>query len=222
MTAQSTQTSQAVPVKLIPGNLQTLNDWNELEHPVVAIDLGFARQDATCGFAFTPDHLFEGLKNPCTRQFGQSVQHLRALFERENAPQKIAIILEAPLSTAWSQHGNPDFRSPLEDGPPERPWYRQPAAVVLTAAFYLLRKALEGQESPKCVELHVFEGFITGDFAGRTHRRDAHNLLRAFLARTGTIGPGGRWESILPLVQVSAPVHPPLIIRVDEADYVQN
>lgn len=113
-------------------------------------DLGFARQAKTCGF-LRGDGRAEAVTFAVLR--GRLVS---AATEAGAGP--LNLLLEAPLSVAFTKDGNPTGRSMEKRPEGTRFWYLGLGCAVLVAATYLL-KAIASAEVRR--EIRLFEGFVS-------------------------------------------------------------
>ena len=146
------------------------------------VDMGFSSMDRSCG-------VWNGTGEPDVITFGELVK-LAAREAQEAGPQPLNLLLEAPLSVAFQQNGNPTRRSCDSQGGEFRDWYVNAGATTLIAAGYLLR-ALNGCQRQRNVRL--FEGFVSfkssqagpRSKAGRVaaHKKDVLKLKNAVWTR---------------------------------------
>lgn len=114
------------------------------------VDLGFARTSRSCGLL-----LDDGAPSELTFAHLVSQVLLRAEM-REERP--LCLLLEAPLSVAFTASGNPTGRVPEKRGSQTRYWYAGLGTVVMTAATYLLRSVVSHQPTR---DVLLFEGFAS-------------------------------------------------------------
>jgi hypothetical protein len=131
------------------------------------IDIGFASRSKSCG-------LLIGDGQPLETTFGRLKSMVGELALTAGPP--LNLVIEAPLSVAFNQQGNPTGRS-IEKRRNERPryWYIAPGVSVLVAATYLMRHVVDS--GPKR-EIRLFEGFVSFKPKGTTssHARDVEWL----------------------------------------------
>ena len=115
------------------------------------VDLGFSARKRSCG-------IWTKANGACVVEFGQLV---KSVIEEAQKPGKepLNLLLEAPLSVAFNNSGNPTRRrcDTSKDGK-HRDWYVNAGATTLTAADHLLRK-LNGCQIKR--EVRLFEGFVS-------------------------------------------------------------
>lgn len=129
----------------------TVNEVHPESGDWVFVDLGFAQDgQKSCG-------LLEPNKAPATYTFGGLVHRLKTLLVDGQLP--LNLVLEAPLSVAFSSQGNPLGRlvEKRRDGR-TRYWYVGLGCSVLTSATYLLRQLTD---SPRTRDIRLFEGFVS-------------------------------------------------------------
>ncbi len=139
--------------------LRTAGDW-------LFVDLGFSRASRSCSF-------LDGDGKPEVLTFGDLVSRVS---ERTSAPgPRLCLLLEAPLSVAFTFRGNPTGRRPERRGSEHRYWYAGLGTTVLTSATYLLR-AVAGRGCGR--EVLLFEGFASFKAKGRisSHVEDVLRL----------------------------------------------
>lgn len=115
----------------------------------VFIDLGFASKAKTCGLLIN-----EG--EACALSFSELQSRIASICSTSLAP--LNLLLEAPLSVAFSSSGNPTGRSVESRDGQTRYWYLGLGCSVLVAATYFLRSIHE--LSPKR-EIRLFEGLVS-------------------------------------------------------------
>ena len=125
-------------------------DINKDSGQWLIVDIGFSSTEPTCG-------VWKGTGEPCVVKFGELVT-LVAREVRRADPKPLNLLLEAPLSVAFQQNGNPTRRSCDSCDGKHRDWYVNAGATTLIAAGYLLR-ALDGCQRQRDVRL--FEGFVS-------------------------------------------------------------
>ncbi len=113
------------------------------------VDLGFSRIARSCGIAF-------GGNQPEAVTFAEMVEEVVSACTSPGGP--LCLLLEAPLSVAFSSDGNPTGRRPERNGSKHRYWYSGLGASVLTSATYLLRAIAD---SPPKRDIILFEGFAS-------------------------------------------------------------
>lgn len=201
-------------MKIIPGTNKKVPTL--CKKLVIAVDLGMSDGGRTTGIWST-----RGL--PMSRAcvtFGEAVKCIKKLLNGDH--NEATLILEAPLSGTFTKSGDPTARSNLETNP-ARPWHHQPAAGLGLLAILFLQRVMEACEAREA-SLHLYEGFVTGDFRGhgknRTHRRDAYNLAKAFSRPDHEIKtPPNGAKSLLPLAAPHISRKPPAVIQVSAANY---
>ncbi len=140
-------------------------DINEDAGQWLIVDMGFSSTKRSCGVGNDAGEpyvvTFSGLVTLAT----QEVQRADS--------RPLNLLLEAPLSVAFQQNGNPTRRiCDTYDGQ-HRDWYVNAGATTLIAASYLLR-ALHACQIQRDVRL--FEGFVSfGRHQGRT-RNNAERI----------------------------------------------
>lgn len=113
------------------------------------VDLGFSRDAASCGLLHddgTPEQL----------TFGAALQRVVGATSRPGGP--LNLVIEAPLSVAFTAQGNPTGRSLEKQPNGARYWYAPVGCLVLVAATHLLRAiATAGVQR----EVRLFEAFVS-------------------------------------------------------------
>ena len=115
------------------------------------VDLGFSATRPSCGIWTKAD-------GACVVEFGQLVKRvIKEAQKSDSGP--LNLLLEAPLSVAFNNRGNPTRRrcDTNNDGK-HRPWYVNAGATTLTAAYHLLWNLCD---SPIQREVRLFEGFVS-------------------------------------------------------------
>jgi hypothetical protein len=138
----------------------TLGQW-------VFVDLGFASNAKSCGLSI-------GQLEPEELTFADLSSRLRVLAREEGPP--LNLVLEAPLSVAFSCAGNPVGRSiEQREGQTPRYWYLGLGCGVLMAATYLLQSLREAMPRR---EVRLFEGLASFKPKGEksSHAADVQKL----------------------------------------------
>lgn len=115
----------------------------------VFVDLGFARRKASCGYL--PG---DGAAEAVT--FATACERLVREASRVAGP--LNLLLEAPLSVAFTKAGNPTGRTVEKRDGKTRYWHVGLGCVVLVAATYLIRAVASVGEKR---EIRLFEGFVS-------------------------------------------------------------
>ena len=114
------------------------------------VDIGFSSSRPSCG-------VWNGTGEPIAVTFGCLVKLVTREAQKPK-PRHLNLLLEAPLSVAFQQNGNPVGRSCDRQGNQTRLWYVNAGATTLIAAGYLLRALYDCQ--PKR-NVRLFEGFVS-------------------------------------------------------------
>lgn len=137
------------------------------EHcPLVAIDLGYSHDMASCGI------MHPGIKEPATLQFGDAVREVTGLVEQIGP---CILILEAVLSTYHDEYGNPEIRGAFEKG---RGWYHGPGVATYAAAVRFLRMLRKNCSSNATV--YLAEAFLSFKKKRSRHCDDARTIFDSF------------------------------------------
>jgi hypothetical protein len=138
---------------------KTSGDW-------VFVDVGFSRDKKTGGLLVN-----DGTAVALT--FSDLKHTLVELSSQMGRPMNL--VLEAPLSSAFTGSGNPAGRSMERSGKEHRYWYAGLGCQVTVAAAYLLRGVLENNDRR---EVRLFEAFVS--FKSRestsSHTQDVTNM----------------------------------------------
>ena len=149
-------------MKLIAGNpinASQCADW-------LAVDIGFSCAKRTTGI------MGAHWDKPRCIQYGQLISECLLFASRKSA---IGIILEAPLSLAFSLANNPTGRKGEKRGRKTRYWYQGLGCSVMTAAAIFLRQL---GENDNATSAYVFEGFVSFKDKATSHGDDASDLIR--------------------------------------------
>jgi hypothetical protein len=119
------------------------------------IDVGFSSNGKSCG-------VLSGAGTAESLTFSRAMQVL--IRAGHPNPTPLNLLIEAPLSVAFSAAGNPVGRSIERLGSQHRYWYEGPGCLVMTSALYLLRGLCDS--SPQR-EVRLFEGFVSFKPKGR-------------------------------------------------------
>lgn len=134
----------------------------------VFVDIGFAQAAKSCG-------ILVGDGNPLEVSFSQLRKNLLELVASNGNP--LNLLIEAPLSVAFNESGNPTGRMVERRGEQTRYWYVGLGCSVLVAATYLLRSIYDGRYKR---EIRLFEGLASFKPKGirSSHCDDVLNLRR--------------------------------------------
>ena len=132
----------------------------------VFVDLGFAEKAKSCG-------LLLGDGKPDEVSFSQIREKLLDVVASGEGP--LNLLIEAPLSVTFNEHGNPTGRRIERRGKDTRYWYVGLGCSVLVAAMYLLRELHDASSNR---EIRLFEGFASFKPKGvrSSHTNDVLNL----------------------------------------------
>ena len=133
--------------KIIAGSK---TDINKNSGQWLIVDIGFSSTKRSCG-------VWNDGGKPSVVRFDRLVELATREVQKANA-RPLNLLLEAPLSVAFNQDGNPTRRLCDSQGNKYRDWYVNAGATTLIAASYLLR-ALDGCQGERDVRL--FEGFVS-------------------------------------------------------------
>jgi len=144
----------------------------------VFVDLGFAEKAKSCG-------LLLGDGKPDEISFSQLKARLLEIVASNDRP--LNLLIEAPLSVAFNEHGNPTGRGIEKRESKTRYWYVGLGCSVLVAATYLLR-ALHDANPRR--EIRLFEGLASFKPKGvrSSHSNDVINLRKVIWDRGSTSG----------------------------------
>lgn len=143
------------------------------------LDIGFANKRRTCGL------LLPGEPPSCVT-YGQARATLLAFLATATNP--VNLVVEAPLSVAFSADGNPTGRSVESRGGQRRYWYVGLGCSVMVAALYLIRDLAEAKPSSP---VRLFEGFVSFKASPSDHLADVAALHHVVLE------PGSRPDCIV-------------------------
>lgn len=141
----------------------------QTDGPWAILDVGFAKEKASCGL------LLPGGVAECVT-YGEARSRLAQLVATSTGPTNL--VIEAPLSVAFSQHGNPTGRSVEARGKRTRYWYVNSACTVMVAALYLIRDLAAAQP---LAPVRLFEGFVSFKSAPSGHVADVKVLQEVVL-----------------------------------------
>lgn len=112
------------------------------------IDVGFSSKGRSCGVLCGERAVKLTFAETCNRLVAAGTQ----------VGGRLNLLIEAPLSVAFSFAGNPVGRSVERVGSQHRYWYEGLGCVVMTSALYLLRAL---HDSRPLRDVHLFEGFVS-------------------------------------------------------------
>ncbi len=152
----------------------TIKNLGESAGEWIAVDLGFSEKSKSCGYAHTT--AIRKVDPVCgDEKYGDLIERLKALVSTRKAGA-VQVILEAPLSMAFTTDGCPVGRKHLEQiGSDTRYWYVGAGAAVMIAAARLIYEIAQLEPNR---DILLFEGFVS--FKGKTkakHHDDARQLL---------------------------------------------
>ena len=141
-------------------------DIDRRDYPLVAIDLGYSHNEASCGIMHT------GIKEPAPLKFGATIKEVIRLVELLGT---LVLILEAVLSTYHDEQGNPDIRGDFEKG---RGWYYGPGVATYAAAIRFLR--ILHQQCTSNSIVYLAEAFLSFKKKRNSHSDDALIIFNSF------------------------------------------
>ncbi len=146
----------------------TLAEANQRSGEWVFVDLGFAEKAKSCG-------LLLGDGSPEEVSFSELKARLLEIVDSDRGP--LNLLIEAPLSVAFNEHGNPTGRVIEKRESQTRYWYVGLGCSVLVAATYLLREIHDA--NPRR-EIRLFEGLASFKPKGvrSSHANDVINLRK--------------------------------------------
>lgn len=121
----------------------------------VFVDVGFSREGRTGGLL-----VHDGTPRELT--FAQLRSELTMLAK--SGPEPMNLVLEAPLSAAFTATGNPAGRVMEKDETGHRYWYAGLGCQVTLAAAYLIRAMLEVEQGR---DIRLFEAFVSFKVKGK-------------------------------------------------------
>lgn len=150
---------------------------------VVAIDIGFGSRKSSGIAAKVPGT--DG--RPRVLSFAQAADSTLEIVLRHRTA---CLVLESPLSCAFSVNGDPVPRAPFERQVRKgkqryRDWYYGPGAATTLAAVFFFRRLVEKAtqlRGRRVGRLVIYEGFLSFKERRSRHDADATQLLEAFLA----------------------------------------
>lgn len=144
---------------------------------LVAVDIGYSETSASCGVAWAGGEA-------CCLQFGQCLDYVVSIVQRH--PDRVVLVLEAPLSTCHDAFANPTIRGSFESG---RGWYYGAGATVTLAVMRLVDQL--ARRTPQGSHAVLAEAFLSRKSEPSRHADDAAVILRDFwTTRPSTLKPG--------------------------------
>lgn len=195
----------------------------QLKHPRgqwAIVDVGFAMSPKkTCGFLVSSLPQHDELPEPRNLTYGELTNELKTIVTKADV-DPLHLVLEAPLSAAFDDVGNPVGRSCERYGSKTRYWYVGLGCSILVASLYLIKNLVDALPRR---EIRLFEAFVSFKDSDKEsdHRHDVKAIL-SVLTR-GPDGESGFFEpealrtgctltSVLQLLGLDET--PPPIIRV--------
>jgi hypothetical protein len=126
-----------------------LNEIDRESGDWLFIDIGFSAKSKTCGVLL-------GGGRPRTVTFAELRSEVLGIATASVSP--LNLLIEAPLSVAFTADGNPTGRSLEQYGSRARYWYVGLGCGVLLATTYLLRDLFEHRGVRP---IRLFEGFVS-------------------------------------------------------------
>lgn len=152
---------------LIP--VSTRNEFHLIGNlPMLAVDMGFSGKSASCGYAY------RAAGDQQTRSENKTFANcLQTVAEQISRAGDVLLIIEAPLSAAFNQKGNPQSRGAFESSPKPRWWSLGPGAAMSQAAMHFLKRL--ASQIPANRKCHLVEGYVVGANSG--HDADVAEAL---------------------------------------------
>jgi hypothetical protein len=142
-----------------------LDEINTTSGSWVFIDIGFANKAKSCGLLFDDG-------NPVEVTFNQAVENICSHIQTNNTA--INLVIEAPLSVAFDDKGNPKGRAVEKLNGKTRYWYVSLGCTVMVAALYLVRAIHDSKPNG---EVRLFEGFVSFKDSNETSNHSKDVLL---------------------------------------------
>ena len=149
----------------------------------IFVDIGFAREQASSGIAI-------GESEPHAVHYGELGPRIADEVDKDSCP--LNLLIEAPLSVAFSASGCPTGRTIEKRGSDTRYWYSGAGASTLLAATHLLRRLYDMRSDRK---IRLFEGFASFKPKGNrsSHATDVAKLRKVAWGESDEgkiVGPG--------------------------------
>ena len=144
-------------------DLKQMGEW-------LFVDVGFSATRRTCG-------VLNGTGQPREVTF-RGLVNLTIKEAQRNDAGPLNLLLEAPLSVAFNEHGNPTGRSFERRGRETRYWYLGAAPTLIIATGHLLRSLVDSEVQR---DVRLFEGFVSFKSGNRksNHIEDVKKLRNA-------------------------------------------
>ena len=159
------------------GTREELQDAHSKEW--LFVDIGFSSKSRSCGYL----HLRAGNDrkqlSATASTFADLVARLLSILQEGTSP--LNLVIEAPLSVAFGENGNPCGRTCEKREHETRYWYVGLGCTVLVAAQFLLSELNKAQRTR---EIRLFEGFVsfkTGQ-GPSDHKADVRSLANVVLS----------------------------------------
>jgi len=140
------------------------------------LDIGFSNKTKSCGLLIhSPKQEKDEIKEV---KFSEAVEEV---IKAAQTNKTLNLVIEAPLSVAFDENGNPIGRNIDKQRSQVRYWYTGPGCVVMVATFYLMRRLISAKPDG---EIRLFEGFASfktkeGNSKKRySHREDVERLRK--------------------------------------------
>jgi hypothetical protein len=142
----------------------SLHDLTSADTLLAILDVGFARQRRSCGLVLPNS-------KPQCLTFGEATQCIITFVSTASSP--VNLVIEAPLSVAFTHDGNPTGRTVESQNGLNRYWYVGLGTSVMVAALYLIKALPAGSGAPP---VRLFEGFVSFKRAASDHLADVRAL----------------------------------------------
>ena len=130
-----------------------VDDINQDSGQWLIVDIGFSETENSCGVW----NDVWGVKEPKAVTFAALVELAKKEIQKD-VKEPLNLLIEAPLSVAFTKDGNPTLRICDSQDGKKRRWYVNAGGTTLIAASWFLRELKECQGQR---EVRLFEGFLS-------------------------------------------------------------
>lgn len=179
--------------------------------PVLAVDMGFSGKSASTGYACRAAGDQQALSG--NKTFSDCLQ---AVAEQIGRVGDVLLIIEAPLSAAFDQKGNPQPRGAFESTPKPRWWSLGPGAAMSLAAMHFLKRLAD--KIPADRKCFLVEGYVVGANSGRDADVAEALIQAAYSERKSSrhVPMGHKLVSVIDWVQPGTATAPSPIVLIPE------